>query len=194
MKGLTVVIGVSTMRASSVLVFGVAALFLTISPTRAADKPALELTDEGLALQEIRPLDRRVYILTLDGKWNSPGIYGMKYYVNILYPNGQSSSHRVLDAAMFLKGEVRCVLIEYELIRNDVAKGGDLVIVISERNPVDSEKAKDVISDALKVHWPLDRTIVTRPVQTRHTPPPPIDAMPPDDPLLKYNPKPKSKP
>ena len=31
-------------------------------------KPKLEMTDPGLQLQEVRPLDRRAYILTLEGK------------------------------------------------------------------------------------------------------------------------------
>jgi hypothetical protein len=164
-------------------------LWWAASCGHAAEKPHLELTDEGLPLQEIRPLDRHVYILTLEGKWNQPVAGDMKHYINVLFPNGKSVSHRVQDETMFRKGEVRCVLIQYELLNNDVAKGGDFVIVVSERNPVDSATAKDVISDPLKVSWPMERVMVSRPVRTRHTPPPPIDAMPlPDDPLLKNSP------
>jgi hypothetical protein len=170
---------------------GLSLLFGMASFAHAADKPAVELTDEGLPIQEIRPLDRHVYILTLEGKWNRPVKDGTKHYVNVLFPNGQSASHRVLDEAMFGKGEIRCVLQEYELIRNDVAKGGELVIVVSERRPVSSATAAEVISDTSKVTWPLDRPIVSRPPRTRHSPPPPIDALPmPDDPLLKYAPAP----
>src|SRR5258708_37108122 len=80
------------------LMFGLSAL-----ASGAVEKPALELTDEGLPLQEIRPLDRHVYILTLEGKWNRPGQDDTKHYVNILFPNGQSASHRVLDEGMFRK-------------------------------------------------------------------------------------------
>src|SRR5258708_29295907 len=128
---------------------------------------------------------------TREGKGNRPGEDDRKKYVNILFPDGQSASHRVLDEGMFRKGEVRCVLQEYELVKNDVAKGGDLIVVVSEKRPVSSPTAAEVISDALKITWPLDRPVVTRPPRTRHSPPPPIDAFPfPDDPLLKYGPAP----
>jgi hypothetical protein len=168
------------------LIFGLSAL-----AGGAVKKPSVELTDEGLPLQEIRPLDRHVYILTLEGKWNRPGKDDTKHYVNILFPSGQSASHRVLDEVMFRKGEVRCVLQEYELVKNDVAKGGDFVIVVSEKRPVNSQTAPEVISDALKIAWPLDRPVLKRPPRTRHSPPPPIDALPlPDDSLLKYAPDP----
>ena len=33
------------------------------------EKPWLELTDPGYDLWELRPLDRRVYVLTLEGTW-----------------------------------------------------------------------------------------------------------------------------
>jgi hypothetical protein len=177
------------------LFYLVCSLTLTVGPASfagPADQPPVELTDEGLALQEIRPLDRHVYILTLEGKWNRPRKDDdMKHYVNILFPNGRSASHRVLNESLVRKGEIRCVIQEYDLINNGVAKGGDFEIVISERRPVDSASAKEVISDALKVKWPLDRLIVSRPPHTRHTPREPIDAFPlPDDPLLKYPPMP----
>ncbi len=178
------------------LACGLTILLGAASFARGAEKPALELTDESLPLQEIRPLDRHVYVLTLEGKWNRPRKDDdMKHYVNVLFPNGHSASHRVLSESLFRQGEVRCVLQEYELIKGEVAKGGDFQIVISERHPVDSATAKEVISDALKVSWPLDRLIVARPPHTRHTPPEPIDAFPfPDDPLLKYPPPPAKKP
>jgi hypothetical protein len=177
-------------------VFGVAFVLGAAPLVAGANKPALELVDEGLALQEVRPLDRHVWILTLEGKWNRPDKGDTKHYVNIVFANGQSASHRVLDEAMFLKGEVRCVLQEYELVRNDGARGGEFVIVVSQKHPVSSPTAPEVISDAFKVTWPMDRPIVKRPPLTRHSPPPPVDALPlPDDPLLKYPPAPgKGKP
>ncbi len=180
------------MRRSFLL--GLTVLVGATSLARAAEKPALELVDEGLALQEIRPLDRHVYILTLEGKWNRPSPAGTKHYVNILFANGKSNSHRVLDETMFAEGEVRCVLKEYELINNDVAQGGDFVIVVSQKHPVESATAKEVISNEMKITWPLERPIVSRPPRTRHSKPEPIDAFPtPEDPLLKY-PPPKAKP
>jgi hypothetical protein len=182
------------MRSSSLgeIAFGLA-LVVGLAPVAAgAEKPALELTDEGLPLQEIRPLDRHDRILTLEGKWNRPAKDDVKHYVNILFPNGQSASHRVLDEALVRKGEIRCVLQEYELVRNGVAGSGDFVIVVSQKRPVSSPTAAEVISDALKVTWPMDRPVVKRPPLTRHSPPPPIDALPfPDDALLKYRPAPE---
>jgi hypothetical protein len=136
------------------------------------------LADEGLPLQEIRPQDRHVYVLTLEGRWQKPPAPGVAHHVNVLFPNGQVYSHRVLDDALFRKGEVRCLLPEYQLIRNGVARGGDLTVVVSAGRPVNTASAQEVISDALSVHWPPKRPIVPRPPRTRHTPPRPIDDFP----------------
>jgi hypothetical protein len=147
-------------------------------PAFGADKPRLLLADEGLPLQEIRPQDRRVYVLTLDGRWQKPPAPGIAHHVNVLFPNGQAYSHRVLDDALFRKGEVRCLLPEYQLIRNGVARGGDLTVVVSAGRSVGTATAPEVISDTVSVRWPLKRPVVRLPPPTRHTPPRPIDDFP----------------
>jgi hypothetical protein len=63
----------------------------------AADPLPLRLADPKLPLQELRPLDRHVWVLSLEGTWTQPAIPGMAYHINLLFPNGQSYSHRVLD-------------------------------------------------------------------------------------------------
>src|SRR6516225_3226583 len=62
---------------------------------RAGDKPQLELTDPNLPIYELRPLDRRVYGLTLEGTWHRPAKSGAHHYVNLLFANGSSHSMRV---------------------------------------------------------------------------------------------------
>jgi hypothetical protein len=175
-------------------------LLLTLAavPSLAAETARLELTDEKLPLQEIRPLDRHVYILTLEGKWNQPADSSdTPYYVNILFPNGGSYSHRVLDDRLFRRGEVRCVLQEYQMLRNQFCRGDKLTIVISAKRSVKSASAPEVISAPLEVEWPLDRKQVSRPVKTRFSDPEPVDAFPPPDqppPVKKPEPKEKEKP
>lgn len=152
--------------------------FLSVSPILAADGPRLRLTDPGLPLQEIRPLDRHVWILALEGKWKQPPTPGFSYYVNLLFPNGQSYSHRVLDDALFAGGEVRCLIPEYQLVRNGLARRGRFVLVVSARRTVTSETAPEIISERMVVNWPMDRPIVRWAPPTRLTPPAPIDALP----------------
>jgi hypothetical protein len=157
-----------------------------------AEQPRLVLSDEELAIQELRPLDRYAWVLTLEGKWNKPPQPNVKHYVNILFPNGASASHRVLSEDYARQGEFRVVIQENDLIRNQVPRGAKLTIVISQDKPVTSATAPEVISEPFVTPWPLDRPIVRRPVHTKHTPPEPIDAFPqPDDPLIKYKPKKK---
>jgi hypothetical protein len=151
---------------------------LSVSSVWATDGPRLRLTDPGLPLQEIRPLDRHVWVLALEGKWKQPPTPGFSYYVNLLFPNGGSYSHRVLDAALFTAGEVRCLLPEYQLVRNGVTRGSQFVIVVSARCPVASEKAPEIISAKMVVNWPMDRAIVRWAPPTHLTPPAPIDALP----------------
>ncbi len=168
----------------------------------AADKPRLEVSDPGLPLYELRPLDRRVYVLTLDGQWNQPATKGVAYYVNILFPNGRAYGHRaetgdprnlnqlrmevqdgvpvykVVEDSLFRRGEVRCVIQDYQLARNGLAKGGKFTVVVSSGKSVASATAPEVVSNAFEVTWPLDRPIVTRQPRSRHAEPPPVDAFP----------------
>jgi hypothetical protein len=156
-------------------------LILLLCPglaARAAERPVLELTDPGLPLWEIRPLDRHVYVLSLEGKWLQAANPNTGYFVNLLFADGGSESHRVLDAALFHKGEVRCVLPEYQMLRHQVGRGDKITVVLSERKCATSADAPEVISAPFVVTWTPDRPIVRRPPRTRFTPPEPIDAFP----------------
>jgi hypothetical protein len=153
-----------------------------------ADRPRLHLADEGLPLQEIRPMDRHVIVLTLEGKWDKPAQFGVAHYVNVLFPNGRAYSHRVLDEGLARAGEIRVVLPEYQLIRNGLANGGKFTVVVSASKEVTAVDASEVISDPLEVTWPMDRPVVRRPPPTKHTPPAPIDAFPLGDEMPKMPP------
>jgi hypothetical protein len=153
-------------------------LLLTGFATSAPAKPKLELKDEGLSLQELRPLDRLVYILTLDGKWHEPAAAKAVYYVNLLFPDGGSYAHRVLDEELFPKGEVRVVIQGHQLVRHGIARGGKFTVVVSKDRPVESAQAPEVISDKLSVTWPMERRISRFRPHSRHQPPEPLDAFP----------------
>jgi hypothetical protein len=153
----------------------------------AADRP-MHLTDPKLPLQVIRPLDRHVYVLTLEAKWDNPASEGVVHYVNVLFPNGGVYSHRVVDEGLVRAGEVRVFLPDYALIRNGVNQGGTLTIVVSAGRSVDSADAPAVESDGLEVKWPPDRPIVTKAPRTKYTPREPIDAFVPEGPMPKAPP------
>ena len=180
------------------------AAFGFASPAFAADKPQLEIKDIGLPLHELRPLDRRVYVLVLDGYWNTPAVSGTPYYINVFYHNGRTSSHRAIDDpgarpgeqsimvrdrntgrwqlqqvySPFRLGEVRVVLQDYELINNQVAQSGMMWVGVSAARPVPNAYAPGVVSNIVPLKWPLDRAIVREAPRTRLTPPDPVDAMP----------------
>ena len=154
-------------------------LALLVSTTTFATEPPLRLSDPNLPLQEIRPLDRHVWVLSLDGVWKQPAMAGIVYHVNLIFPNGQSYSHRVLDDAAFRLGEVRCLVPDYQLLRNGLAQGGSFTIVISARRSVTSALADEVVSVPYDVRWPMKRPILRWPPRTHVTPPDPIDAFPP---------------
>jgi hypothetical protein len=168
---------------------------------RAGDKPQLELTDPNLPIYELRPLDRRVYGLTLEGTWHRPAKSGAHHYVNLLFANGGSHSMRVdehpiaarkllvegkdgqltyrqVEVSPFRRGEVCCLIPDNQIIRNGLARGGQFKIVVSVGKPVTSADAPEVVSNALEVTWPLDRAVAQRPPRSRHADPEPVDAMP----------------
>lgn len=171
-------------------------LLLTLTVTMACGFAAssfaaekLQLSDGNLPLQELRPLDRRVYILSLDGKWIEPAIKGKTYYINILFPNGQSYNHHPLNDSYFRHGEVRAVLQDYQLKRNGLGAGGRLDVVVSVDKPVTTANAPEVVSNVLQVTWPMDRPIVQKAPLTRYSPPRAIDPFPPEEkPLLPPKP------
>ncbi len=161
------------MRTLSVLSLTLAAC-LSAVPVQAAPHQ-LVLTDPGYALWEIRPLDRRVYVLTLQGDWKTPPDLDAGYYVNIEFPNGDTVKHRVLDDRMFFKGDVLGLLIQYQWQRNHFQKGDQLTVYVSRNKPGVPPDDQEVISNRLEVPWPFDREVVRLAPRTRFTEREPVD-------------------
>jgi len=154
-------------------------LFVLLGFTSLAQaKQQLELSDDGLPVQELRPMDRRVYTLTLDGKWEGQASPKTTYYVNFFFRDGGSYSHKVDDVPQFRKGDVRCILQSYQLTRHGIANGGKFSIAVSAGGPVTSADAPEVISNVKEFTWPLERQLTRFRVQTKHSPPEPVDAFP----------------
>jgi hypothetical protein len=128
-------------------------------------KPVLQLTDRSLPLWEIRPLDRRVYVLTLEGTWERPPEPGEAYYIQLHFPDGQVASHRVVDEELFRKGEVRCLIQEYQAIQHGLKQGGLLTVSVSARRPSAAEVR--VISNTLEIRAPLGRPILNQPPEVK---------------------------
>lgn len=162
----------------SLLCSGGLGLVLLLTPELPAIEPPLRLADPKLPLQELRPLDRHVWVLSLDGTWTQPALPGIAYYVNLIFPNGQSYSHRMLDDS-FRLGQVRCLIPEYQLIRNGLGQGGRFTLVVSARRSVTTTTAAEVVSAPFVVSWPMERPILRWAPRTRFSQPVPIDAFPP---------------
>lgn len=153
-------------------------LFLLTPALSASSPPPLRLADPKLPLQELRPLDRHVCVLSLEGTWTQPALPGIAYHINLIFPNGQSYSHRVLDDS-FRLGQVRCLIPEFQLVRNGLARAGQFTIVVSAGRPVATATAAEVVSAPFEVRWPLERPIFRWAPPTRFASPTPIDAFPP---------------
>jgi hypothetical protein len=151
-------------------------LVLGLSLPAAAEDRKLELSDGKLPLWELRPLDRRVYVISLDGAWKKPPAEGASYQLNVRFPDGQTYSHRPINDAMFFRGEMRFLVPEYMLVRSCAAKGGKLKLFVTERPSAGAKT--ETISNSLEVTWPLKRPIARRAPALKATPPPPIDAPP----------------
>jgi hypothetical protein len=179
-----------TMKHPAVWAFG---LTLLITSAARAEAPRLELTDGNYPLWEIRPLDRRVYVVSLDGTWKRPWKRGASYQLTIGFPDGTTYTHRPINDELFSLGEVRFMLPEYLLKKAGVAKGGKLMLYVTERVTVGARP--EVISNTLSLNWPLKRPIGRRAPATKYTPPPPIDAFPDEDlpPRKKVEEKPSRK-
>ena len=162
--------------------------------TFGAEPARLMLSDEKRAIQELRPLDRFAWVLTLEGKWKAQSPPSVKHYVNVFFPNGASASHRVLSEDYARKGDFRVVIQENDLLRNGATGDTRLTIVVSQDKAVTSVTDPAVMSEPFVTAWPLDRPLVKRPVHTRHTPPEPLDAFPlPDDANINYKKQKESK-
>jgi hypothetical protein len=74
---------------------------------------------------------------------------------------------------------VRCLIPDYQLIRNGLAHGGQFTIVISARRPVTAMTAPEVVSAPFGVRWPLERPVLRWAPPTRFSPPAAIDGFQP---------------
>jgi hypothetical protein len=136
----------------------------------------LELTDGKLPLWELRPLDRRVYVVSLDGVWRKPGSPDASYQLTVRFPDGRTWSHRPINDRLFFLGEMRFMIPQYMLIRTGAARGGKLELFVTER--LTAGGRPEVISNTVELTWPLRRPVLRRAPATKVTPRPPIDAMP----------------
>lgn len=127
----------------------------------AADRPILSLRDAGLPLEELTPLDRRVYIVTLTGKWHKPAAAGVTHYVNFYLPNGRHYAHAVntIDERAFIRGDVRAMLYDYELRRGGVTPRGTVQIAVSHGRPAKTLNEPHIISEVVSLELPLYRPI-----------------------------------
>jgi hypothetical protein len=192
---------------SQVLLVG-AVLAIAASAVAADDKP--KLIDGNLPLQELRPMDRHTYVLTLEAEWGEDGKEKLRpvehkpYYVNVFFPDGAVYSHRVLGTPvfangsdkfldypervergqavadpLFLEGEVRCLLPDYQLARHGVARGGKLSVAVSVGEPAKSLESDNLITQPIEIPWPQkDRPVQKIPARTKHSPPERPDAFP----------------
>jgi hypothetical protein len=174
-------LGGSPMRTLAAVPLALAAC-LAAAPACFADLQ-ITLRDPNLPLWEMRPLDRHVYVLSLEGEWmKDMPQRDAEYRVNIEFPDGAVIEHRPPIDKMFRRGEVQVLLVQYQYEKHDLQKGDTLRIFITKRKPDGEPDDWEVVSNGLEVAWPFDRDIVRRPPRTRFTPPEPIDAFhPPGD-------------
>jgi hypothetical protein len=144
----------------------------------AAAQAQLTLGDPGLPLHELRPNDRYVYVLTLEGKWKQPMPAGVPYYVNVLFPEGGGYSNRIEDEDALGKGVVRALIQPSKHPCHGLGTG-HLLVVVSSRHPVHSTAEADVVSAVVAVKWPLDRPIQKEAPATKSGALEPVDRFPP---------------
>ncbi len=149
------------------------------APSARAEAPRLELTDNNYPLWELRPLDRRVYVVSLDGVWKRPWVRGASYQLTVRFPDGTTYAHRPISDDLFALGEMRFMVPEYLLLRTGTAKGGKLKFFVTER-PTAGAKP-EVISNTVELNWPLKRPVSRRAPALKATPPLPIDAFPDEE-------------
>jgi hypothetical protein len=165
------------MRGTWVLVgLGLGLLASGQSIAFAAESGKLQLSDGKYPLWEIRPLDRRVYIVSLDGTWKRPMNKGASYRLSVRFPDGTTYSHRPINDALFERGEMRFMLPEYRLQRSGAIHGGSVSLYVTERATASS--APETISNTVDLPWPQKRSVVRRAPATKYTPAPPVDAFP----------------
>ena len=137
--------------------------------------PPLVLSDPNLPLWEIRPLDRRVYVLFLEGDWKSPPPYDAEYYVNVEYPDGAVVEHRPAYEQPFRRGEIQVLLPQYQYEKHNFQRGDKLTVFVTRRKPGGGPDDQEVVSNRLEAAWPFDRDVVRRPPKTKYSEREPID-------------------
>ena len=178
------------MSSLSAVSLTLAACLGAAAPGEAPAAPQLVLSDPAYPLWEIRPLDRRVYVLTLQGNWKAPPDRDGDYYVNLDFPDGGAVMHRVADNRHFRRGDVECLLIQYQYERHHFQPGDRLGVTVTRQLPGGGSDDQEVISNRLEVAWPFDRKVVRLAPRTRFTPPEPIDTFHPagEEPLAPPKP------
>ncbi len=166
------------MKSSYAAAWAIGAALLMAAAAR-AEAPKLELADGKYPLVELRPLDRRVYVVSLDGTWKRQWMRGASYQLVVHFPDGTTYAHRPINDQLFALGEMRFMVPEYLLLRTGAAKGGKLQLSVTER-PTAGAKP-EVVSNILDLNWPLKRPIGRRAPAVKSTPPPPIDAFPDEE-------------
>jgi hypothetical protein len=164
------------MKHTAAWVIGLTLLTLAAAPSEA---PKLELTDGKYPLWEIQPLDRRVYVVSLDGTWKREWIRGASYQLAVRFADGTTYTHRPINDELFALGEMRFMVPENLLQRTGTAKGGKLKVFVTERTTAGAKP--EVISNTLELDWPLKRPIGRRAPATKYTPPPAIDRFPDEE-------------
>jgi hypothetical protein len=170
------------MRTLAVVPLALAAC-LTAASACFAD-PQIILSDPHLPLWEMRPLDRHVYVLSLDGEWQKDMPQrDAEYHINIEFPDGTVIEHRPTFEKTFRKGEVQVLLVQHQYEDHHLQRGDTLRIFITKRMPASEQDRhtvdQEIVSNGLEVPWPLDRDIVRHAPKTRFSEPEPIDAFHP---------------
>lgn len=155
------------------------ALVLVLSTGLAYADDRIKLSDPQLPLWELRPLDRRVYVVSLEGAWKKPATDGTTYYLALKYPDGTTITHKPINDELFRAGEMRFLIQEYQLLRHKAAKGGTITLTVVEKATRTAKPA--TISNSVEIAWPLKRALVRLPPATKFTPPPEDDVPPVPD-------------
>jgi len=150
------------------------AVFLAAAPACLA-APQVFLSDPALPLWEMRPMDRHVYVLSLEGDWRTPPAWDAEYHINVEYPDGAVVENRPTVERFFRKGEVQVLLMQYQYQKH-VRKGDVLTVFVTKRLPGGGPDDWEVVSNRLAVAWPFDRDVVRLPPKTRYSEMSPIDA------------------
>ena len=183
------------MRALSAVILA-SALCLGVSvPAGTAESPQLILSDPGYPLWEIRPQERHVYVLTLEGDWKSPPDRDAVYYVNVEFPDGGTVEQRVRQRRPFVPARRRALSADRIPVEKAPFRARRPAHCLRHA-PRRGERPDDqqVVSSRLEVEWPLDRKVVRLPPRTRFTLREPIDVFHPEGEESVAPPKPAPAP